>query len=168
MGDEGRGEDPIRAEVERCLRLAFEAAFALPLAATARAQRCARAGLERFGRDAVGDRLLGPLRLLRSLADATVTSAVVTPVDDDIPTPIADAPPGDTMPTRRPRGSGATSRSTADALPIEEYESLAASHVVARLAQLTPPELRRVQVFESAHRGRRTVLGRIEQLLADA
>jgi len=160
-------EDPIRTEVERSLRLAFEAAFALPMAATARLQRCARSGFDRFGWDAVGDRILGPLRLLRSLADATVTTSVVAPVDDELPTPIV-APPleAESVPARRTRRPAAPARSASDALPIEEYENLAASHVVARLAQLTPPELRRVQAFESAHRGRRTVLGRIEQLLA--
>ena len=53
----------------------------------------------------------------------------------------------------------------AEELPIEEYESLAASHVVARLEGLSPSELRRVRRFEAAHRGRRTVLGKIDQLL---
>ena len=57
-------------------------------------------------------------------------------------------------------------RSPTTELPIEDYESLAASHVVDRLATLTPAELRAVRAFETAHRGRRTILGRIEQLLA--
>ena len=51
-------------------------------------------------------------------------------------------------------------------LPIEEYESLAASQVVARLPTLTTAELEDVRAFESAHRGRRTILGKIDQLLA--
>ena len=51
-------------------------------------------------------------------------------------------------------------------LAIEEYESLAASQVVARLPSLTPDELDAVRRFEAEHRGRRTVLGRIDQLLA--
>jgi hypothetical protein len=53
-------------------------------------------------------------------------------------------------------------------LPIEQYESLAASHVVARLEALTTDELHTVRSFETAHRGRRTVLGKIDQLLASA
>ena len=56
----------------------------------------------------------------------------------------------------------------ADELPIEEHESLAASHVVARLGDLDPSELREVRRFELAHRGRRTVLDRIDQLLGAA
>ena len=55
--------------------------------------------------------------------------------------------------------------STADHLPLEDYESLAASHVVARLDRLSPDELVQIREFEEAHRGRRTILGKIEQLL---
>ena len=53
-------------------------------------------------------------------------------------------------------------------LPIEEYESLAASQVVARLPSLTAAELDEVRRFEAAHRGRRTVIGRIDQLLVSS
>ena len=56
-------------------------------------------------------------------------------------------------------------RLVAEELPIEEYESLAASQVVARLPALTADELATIRRFEAAHRGRRTVLGRIDQLL---
>ncbi|MEZ5216898.1 MAG: hypothetical protein R2705_14600 [Ilumatobacteraceae bacterium] len=52
----------------------------------------------------------------------------------------------------------------ASELPIESYDELAASHVVARLAGLTPDELDAVERYESAHRARRTVLGKIGQL----
>jgi len=51
-------------------------------------------------------------------------------------------------------------------LPIDDYESLAASQVVARLAALDPHELELVEAFERANRNRRTVLGRIAQLRA--
>ena len=54
----------------------------------------------------------------------------------------------------------------AEDLPIDEYESLAASQVVARLSGLTPAELADVAAFERAHRGRRTVLGKIERTKA--
>ena len=69
----------------------------------------------------------------------------------------------------RGRRSGRVRReradSTADHLPLEDYESLAASHVVARLDRLSPAELVQIREFEEAHRGRRTILGKIEQLL---
>lgn len=54
----------------------------------------------------------------------------------------------------------------ADELPIPQYDSLAASQVVARLAALAPEELAAVAWYETAHRARRTVLGKISQLQA--
>jgi len=55
----------------------------------------------------------------------------------------------------------------ADALPIEGYESLAALHVVQRLAGLSAGELEVVRRFELSHRGRRTILAKVAQLQTD-
>lgn len=55
----------------------------------------------------------------------------------------------------------------ADALPIEGYESLAALHVVQRLAGLSAGELEAVRRFELSHRGRRTILAKVAQLQTD-
>jgi hypothetical protein len=52
----------------------------------------------------------------------------------------------------------------AEDLPISDYESLAAIHVVHRLATLRPQELEQVRSFELGNRGRRTILAKIEQL----
>jgi hypothetical protein len=49
-------------------------------------------------------------------------------------------------------------------LPIPGYDALSASQVVERLAGLEPDELDAVQAYEVAHRQRRTILGKIEQL----
>ena len=49
-------------------------------------------------------------------------------------------------------------------LPIAEYESLAAIHVVDRLRTMQRDELELVRRFEAAHRNRRTILAKIEQL----
>lgn len=49
-------------------------------------------------------------------------------------------------------------------LAIPDYESLAASQVVPRLAGLSEDELEAVRVYESAHRGRKTILNRVAQL----
>jgi hypothetical protein len=51
-------------------------------------------------------------------------------------------------------------------LAIPGYEDLAASHIVARLDRLTPSDLAKIRSFEVSHRGRRTVVGKIDQLLA--
>ena len=49
-------------------------------------------------------------------------------------------------------------------LPIPGYDALSASQVVERLVGLAPDELSAVHEYESSHRQRRTILGKIEQL----
>jgi hypothetical protein len=51
-------------------------------------------------------------------------------------------------------------------LAIPGYDSLSASQVVQRLEGLSSPELEEVRAHEAAHRQRRTILHRVEQLLA--
>jgi hypothetical protein len=51
-----------------------------------------------------------------------------------------------------------------DDLPIPGYDALSASQVVERLAGLPSSELDAVYAYEAAHRQRRTILGKIEQL----
>lgn len=51
-------------------------------------------------------------------------------------------------------------------LPVQDYDSLAASQVVPRLATLGADELLAVQAYELAHRNRQTILNRVAQLLA--
>lgn len=97
-------------------------------------------------------------------------------VADDL---LADHPPADGRPVTDPAMgdeiiaapvSGAAGPDVPGAadLPIDDYESLAASQVVARLADLDREGLVAVETFERAHRNRRTVLGRIGQLRSDA
>ena len=66
------------------------------------------------------------------------------------------------------RAEVAEAREEAERLAIPDYESLSAAQVNARLAALTPEELRAVQQYEEGHRGRRTILSRIQSLLAEA
>lgn len=53
-----------------------------------------------------------------------------------------------------------------DALGIPGYDSLSASQVVQRLGGLAPSELDAVRSHELAHRHRRTILNRVDQLLS--
>jgi hypothetical protein len=53
---------------------------------------------------------------------------------------------------------------SAGSLPIGDYESLAAIHVVERLASLRADEIEQIRAFEAAHRARRTILAKIGQL----
>ena len=49
--------------------------------------------------------------------------------------------------------------------PFEGYSGLPAAQIVQRLAHLPHGELHLVRAFETAHRGRRTVLSKVDQLL---
>ena len=60
-----------------------------------------------------------------------------------------------------PPGSGA--RNDAH-LAIPDYDDLSASQVVDRLAGLGAPDLEAIRAHEVSHRGRATILGKIEQL----
>ncbi len=71
-------------------------------------------------------------------------------------TPVAAAPPA------TPRSSAAAAE-----LPIADYDSLAASQVIPRLAGLSVDELAAVEAYEHGHRGRKTILGKITQLGAE-
>ncbi len=51
-----------------------------------------------------------------------------------------------------------------DSLAIADYDSLAASQIVACLAGLPRDDLDRIARYEAAHRARRTVLGQIARL----
>jgi hypothetical protein len=49
-------------------------------------------------------------------------------------------------------------------LAIPDYDELSASQVVDRLDGLAPSALDAIRSYETAHRGRATILGKIEQL----
>jgi len=151
-------DDPIRAEVERVLHAVVGAGLAVPGRLAAAVPRCVRRSAARV------TPLAEPLRLVRSLVDLVVRAGVASP---DAADPVV-SPPAD-PPRREPAADPAArpARPEADVhLPIEDYESLAASQVVDRLPTLTRDELEQVRAFEATHRGRRTILGRIDQLLA--
>jgi hypothetical protein len=62
--------------------------------------------------------------------------------------------------------SGSNGNGSSRPLAIPGYDSLSASQVVQRLAGLSRPELIDVRDHEQSHRHRRTILNRVEQLLA--
>jgi hypothetical protein len=49
-------------------------------------------------------------------------------------------------------------------LVIEDFDSLAASQVVDRLEGLDRAQLEAIRAYELAHRGRNTILAKIDQL----
>lgn len=81
------------------------------------------------------------------------------PAPDDFETADTEPPdPGDTSDTRDdsvPARSG---------LPIDDYETLPAAQIVPMLAGLGAEEQSAIGEYEAAHRGRRTILGRLQRL----
>jgi hypothetical protein len=86
-----------------------------------------------------------------------------TPVSDD-----GNAGAEERIPVRREPSPDVvpSSERVEQALGIPDYDSLSASQVVPRLAGLSQDELEAVRAYETANRGRRTVLSKIAQLQA--
>jgi len=107
------------------------------------------------------------------------TAGVIDFIGDSI-TPVAPEPPAPEPPTPAPARSaratatkvaamavdGVTQSISAASLAIPDYDGLSASQVVNRLAGLSPVELTNVQLYEAAHRGRKTILSKVAQLQA--
>ena len=85
----------------------------------------------------------------------------------DEPGHAASAPPPDAPVVRAVStpSRSASPDTTSSPLAIPGFDTLSASQVVQRLDGLTADELMAVRVHESGHRGRRTILNRVEQLL---
>jgi len=148
------------------LGLAVTARTQLPdLVATGRAQVEGQITLARFmGQFAVKKGTVEVGKRLRAYSDRSAQRP------SDQPSPEPDRVAGDrvaaTVPAEpfdpAPRQSGATT-AAAD-LAIPGYDALSASQVVQRLAGLSSIELEQVRLYESATRGRKTVLTKISQL----
>jgi len=90
---------------------------------------------------------------------------------EDVPPPARHAPSESTAaPSRGAASHPAGESTTASAAPkvatlgIPDYDELSASQVVERLDGLQAGELDAVRAYEEAHRSRRTILYKIEQL----
>jgi len=121
----------------------------------------------------VGSMLSGVLSgLVRDDGDGTVGDAEPTGPADTLPAPVGGVAATDGRATAD-SPSLAVASDTGDVpgvetLAIPHYDSLAASQVVGRLGALSDDELEAVAAYELAHRGRRTIMNRTEQLLGRA
>jgi hypothetical protein len=165
---------------------AFEAPKLLPeLATKGRDQVAAARSVGQFVVRQAGTRL-GPLvgsmlsgvlaGLVREDGDGTAGDAEPTGPADTLPAPVGEvaatdgpAPSeGATLAVSAAVASDAGDVPGVEELAIPHYDSLAASQVVGRLAALSDDELEAVAAYELAHRGRRTIMNRTEQLLGRA
>ncbi len=82
------------------------------------------------------------------------------------PEPVAASTPEPPARPARPARPAAKAKqaTSARSLAIPDYDGLSASQVVNRLAGLSAVELRAVQSYETANRGRKTILSKVAQL----
>ena len=149
-----RPADPVRERVEATLQRLVDLFAAGPCGALRTASRTVAeaAGLARTMFNLTVEGLLGWEGDAAYSPPKTVGSATG-----------AAAPLRAERPTE---GARAQASATPVDLAIPGYEDLAASHIVARLDRLTRSELAAIRAFEVANRGRRTVVGKVDQLLA--
>ncbi len=100
------------------------------------------------------------------------------------PDDVAEAAPGEAAPAEAAPGEGAAPEPEAaaaatpaaaseaavpdaDTLPIAGYAELKAREIVGLLSELDPDELETIRAFEAANRHRKTVLAKIDGLLAE-
>jgi len=107
-------------------------------------------------REMAGSALAQFLAMRANGATITDESAPFTAAPEPTPAPAPQAAPA-------PPASPAHVPS-ADALPIPDYDELSASQVVERLEGLDRESLDAIRRYESEHRGRNTILGKIAQL----
>ena len=110
----------------------------------------------------------GALEALGALGGDTLTA----PRTGSGPRSSTEPDPGPGSPVASPR-EGLSTRGTTEpsdptvsvpGLAIPDYDELSASQVVDRLDGLAPSALDAIRAYEAAHRGRATILGKIEQL----
>jgi hypothetical protein len=93
------------------------------------------------------------------LAELGLRGASSAPIETTVAAPARDEPVDRSAASTQARSSAAAAE-----LPIADYDSLAASQVIPRLEGLEPAELEAVRRYETQHRGRKTILGKIAQL----
>src|SRR4051812_26823793 len=128
-------DDPIRTEVERVLRAVVGVTVVAPFAVATAVPRCMVRHLS-----GVCQRLGEPARIVLSVFDLVGAGAGRPVIAPDVP----GAPNEPAAPLRLVPDDAAATPSD-EHLPIDEYESRAASQVVARLPTLTEAELEEVR-----------------------
>ena len=125
-----------------------------------------RGELRDIGRGDLAARV-SQLRRVGRLAVTQGRAEVQRRVDGDRPGTTATVAVVDESPVAAPAPAAPDADAPAARdLPIEGYDHLAASQIVAALATLDDDELDVIEAFESANRNRRTIHGRIAQLRA--
>jgi hypothetical protein len=150
-----------KSPAQRVLDLAVYGPLGLALSIAEALPAMARKGRSRLAPQMGLARTVGQLAVqqgYRQLRDKAASGTVI-PFRPPVPVVTGRAGAG-----RAGAGRAGAGPAAAD-LAIPSYDSLSAPQVVQRLAGLSDDEVAAVRAYEAATRGRRTILGRAEQLL---
>jgi hypothetical protein len=178
---EDAGVSEKKSRLEQALDLLLYAPLGLALTAREELPRLVEKGRKQVSEQATTARVMGEYALqegqrdlerrAKQIADTLggltstrrPTPRRVVPAPPPAPvTPPAPAAP--VPPPFTPPATPTTPRPSDDGLAIPGYDALSASQVVQRLAGLSGDELEAVRAYESATRGRKTILHRVDQL----
>jgi len=116
------------------------------------------------------------LGVAREVAESAITQFLAMRANGTEPAPPPPPPPratvreaepateADVAPSPPPDATWHTDVPAAEALPIPDYDELSASQVVERLEGLDRESLEAIRRYETDHRSRNTILGKIAQL----
>ena len=165
-------------EEKNPLERLFEAALFAPLGIAAMVREELPKLIERGHQEATMAKAMGQFAVnmgreelekrLKKIAERPAQSAprpqpTTAPPSAPSPKPTPTPAPAPPAPVAETNGSAVTVHD-AQSLAIPGYDSLSASQVVERLAGLNDEELEAIGSYESAGRGRRTILNRVAQL----
>ena len=167
-----------KTPLEQALDLFVYAPLGLVLTAREELPRLVEKGREQVHDQATTARLMGEFALQEGRRDLGERAKKVTDTFSGVAgtrRPAAPAPPAapsapvapsPNIPAPAPVVPAAPTgpRPSDDGLAIPGYDALSASQVVQRLAGLSAEELEAVRAYESATRGRKTILHRVDQL----
>ena len=175
------------ADVGRALGIVIDALVVSPLESGISAVRDPAAASDRARQELRNARMIGSMITNGGMAAFTASTGLrppsrptarVSPARDEAPS--SEAPSSEatsTPPSRRPADSRSTSAqasSTADrdatevldaeVLAVPDYDQLPAIDIIDQLGDLSDAERAAIEAYELAHRRRRTVLGKLDQL----
>jgi hypothetical protein len=156
-------DQPERPAIEQWLDLVLYAPLGLAIEAQKIGPSLVKAGRDRFETRVMVAKMIGQFAVAKGRMELNKRISP-PPVR---PTPAAPAAAAGAVPAKSAATASKAPKPPAEAsLALEGYDALAASQIVSRLGALTASQLDAIEAYETAHRGRRTVLAKIAQLRA--
>jgi hypothetical protein len=159
-------DQPERPAIEQWLDLVLYAPLGLAIEAQKIGPSLVKAGRDRFETRVMVAKMIGQFAVAKGRME--LNKRISPPPPPPVrPAPAAPAAAAGAVPAKSAATASKAPKPPAEAsLALEGYDALAASQIVSRLGALTASQLDAIEAYETAHRGRRTVLAKIAQLRA--